>query len=251
MPSLTLHDSFLIREGRALGLDHHLARMALGIGCPVSALHSAYARMLREACASKEWTFPLLTFRDGVLEHLVRPINPGLLRTTAVLVSASGPDPRLQPSLKGPDFPVQTALRAQATALGADEAVLFAPGGTVREGVFSSTVHWDQSRLVISPHTHRLPSVTGAAVVHQAVASGVEVVQRASLPSEIVAADEVWCLSSLHGIRVVKSWDGRPVRNSGLAEGFRTRLKTQEQDARLWAEGLQDALKLRKNESEV
>ncbi|WP_017611283.1 aminotransferase class IV [Nocardiopsis xinjiangensis] len=71
--------------------------------------------------------------------------------------------------------------------------------------------------------------MTEAAVVRAAVSSGAR--HEATLrPREVRAADELWPLSSLHGIRVVTAWDGEPVAEAGIAAEFREHLQAMEQD---------------------
>ena len=224
-----LHDSFLVRDGRVLDLDAHIGRMAEASGAGRDTLVPVYRAALEEAIVS--WSFPRITVAGGELSFVVRPITPSDLRETASLWTAPVPDPRRYPHLKGPDFPVQDALRAAAREHGADEAILVGDDGMLREGAYSSVVHWVGGTLIVSASAERLPSITEQAVI-RAAGRGVE--RRLCPPGEVRGADEVWILSSLHGIRVVTEWDGVPVAQSGLADEYRERLAAMEQDGLAW-----------------
>jgi hypothetical protein len=269
---VAVHDSFLVRAGRMLALDAHIARMAASIGWERARVGEVYAELLRAveseraaearagwaagdheaagspaaagdpaAAGSPEaagWIFPLVTFDAGELGFRLRPFTPDALRTDASLWTCDEPDTRTSPGLKGPDFPLQHHWRAKAQRAGADEAVLVDEDGFVREGAFSSIVHWRDGALCASASHERLPSVTESAVVQAARTDGLSVDRRRARVAEIRAADEVWILSSLHGIRVVHTWDGEPVSAQGRAQRYRERLLAMERTASAWLEDI-------------
>lgn len=230
-----LHDSFLVREGRVLGLEAHIARLASAGRRAPESLHHVYATALREALELPGHAFPRVTLHPtGRLTHQARPIEPAALQTTVRLWTPPEPDQRRLPHLKGPDFPYQLALRDRAIAHDADEAVLLGPDGVLREGCFSSIVHWTDGRLVLSSAPERLPSITEEVVVQVARGRGVPVLTSRCTLEQVRDADEVWTLSSLHGIRRVTTWDGMPVRDAGYAAAHREALQALETDIRPW-----------------
>ena len=229
-----LHDSFLVREGRALDVDAHVDRLTTSSELPKAEIHPTYADLLRFAAASPGWTFPLVTIEAGRIGYALRLFEPAQLRTTVTLWTSDAPDMRTFPRLKGPDFSLQTSLRRRAEEHGAEEAIIIGQDGFLREGAYSSLVYWSDGALVISSSSRRLPSVTEAAVVRAAGSSGDRVAMRDFRPEEVRAADEVWTLSSLHGIRVVTRWDGKRMTNAGIAAEYRNRLQDMEQDVSTW-----------------
>ena len=230
-----LHDSFLVRKGRILDLEAHIARLASAGRRSPEELHRTYAAALREALDLPVCAFPGVTLHPtGRLTHQVRPVEPSALQTTVRLWTPPEPDRRRHPRLKGPDFPHQRALRDRAIAHGADEAVLVGPDSVLREGCFSSIVHWSDERLVLSGAPERLPSVTEKALVRVARRLGVPVLVRQCSLEQVRAADEVWTLSSLHGIRRVTTWDGASVQDAGHAAAYREALQALETDIRPW-----------------
>ncbi|WP_160166743.1 aminotransferase class IV [Nocardiopsis kunsanensis] len=223
-----------MRENRVLDVDGHIDRMVASSGWPRTAFLPLYENLLRAAAASPGWSFPLVTLREGQLTYKLRPLSPDALRTTVTVWTPEEPDSRRVPWHKGPEFPLQTSLQRQAKSHGAEEALMIGADGILREGAYSSVVHWVDGALVVSSAPQRLPSVTESAVVRAAISSGYPVMRRPCGPREVRAADEVWTLSSLHGIRVVTAWDGEPVSEAGIAAEFREHLQTFEQDVAMW-----------------
>ncbi|WP_051259267.1 glutamine amidotransferase-related protein [Schaalia suimastitidis] len=228
MTKHVFHDSFLVRQGRVAGLDRHIRRLATSAALPEVTLRATYQAILGEIAAQDRWAFPLVTACDGYVSYDLRFMSPTALDDTATLWTYPNVDPRTLPHFKGPDFPIQKSLREQAQSHGANEAVLLGADGVVREGAFSAIVHWVDGTLVLAPRDGRMPSVTEELVTEIAREKGIQVVVRGASPCEVASADEVWCLSSLHGIRVVTAWDAMPVRHAGIAEDFRTALRAKE-----------------------
>ncbi|MCD7100785.1 aminotransferase class IV [Pseudoclavibacter sp. 13-3] len=229
-----LHDSLLIRHGRVRDVDGHIERLSRASGWALSRVRAVYRALLRRPELAAGLWFPKISIDQQVCAVQIRPIAEATLRTEVRLWTPQFFDPRLQPALKGPDFPVQMSLRTQAQANGADEAVLVGADGTLREGAFSSIVHWSEGCLVLSRSEQRLPSVTEAALAQIAGLRGDTVVRRLCTPAEVRAADEVWVLSSLHGIRVVSTWDGLRVASIGRANEYRAALRGREQHLVEW-----------------
>jgi branched-subunit amino acid aminotransferase/4-amino-4-deoxychorismate lyase len=204
-------DSWLVWQGRVRGYDLHWARFASSIAeygiNDVAAFRAATEAILPR---SGLW-FPRLELhldpRPRVAVRL-RPA-PDLMRSARVWVY-SGPDPRRQPSRKGPDFKVQEALRQAAKEHRADEAILLDEQGRVREGVFSNVLWWDGADLCTAADDGAiLPGITRRLILDHCADLDVRVRYQCA-PPEHLAAREVWITSALHGIRVVSAWDGRP-----------------------------------------
>ncbi|KZM72442.1 hypothetical protein AWN90_26880 [Nocardia terpenica] len=132
------------------------------------------------------------------------------LSATVRLWTATVPDPRLEPRIKGPDQGRLAEMRRIATYFGADEAVLLDAHGCVREGAFSAIGWWRGSALCFpDPQGPILPSVTRRLVEAVAGVRGVAVEYERVRPADI-AGLPVWVLSALHGIREAVSWSDSP-----------------------------------------
>jgi branched-subunit amino acid aminotransferase/4-amino-4-deoxychorismate lyase len=220
-------DSWLVRHGRVRGYDLHWARFAGSIAeygvNEVAAFRAATEAILPR---SGLW-FPRLELhldpRPWVAVRL-RPA-PELTGSARVWVYR-GPDPRRQPSRKGPDFKAQEELRRRAKEHGADEAILLDEHGRVREGVFSNVLWWDGADLCTAADDGAiLPGITRRLVLDHCADLEVRVRYRCA-PPEHLADREVWITSALHGIRVVSEWDSRPAPEThiGRFKAFRAYL---------------------------
>ena len=124
----------------------------------------------------------------------------------ATLWTLNEPDPRSNPSIKGPDLSLGQQLRRKAKMHGADEAVLLDSNGNIAEGALSSLVWWRGETLCApSDSITWLPSVTRTLVLEIAKQSGVEVRFEEARPESLIGC-EVWLLSALNGIRPVTNW---------------------------------------------
>ncbi|MBM7026503.1 aminotransferase class IV, partial [Clavibacter zhangzhiyongii] len=207
-------DSFLVDEGRVLALDVHRQRFLASLRLqgaavpdPAAFLDAAVAALPRAGA----W-FPrveALRGPDGDVARLL--LRPAPERTaTVVLRDHDGPDPRTMPRVKGPDLHVLGALRSRAARHGAGEAVILAADGTIVEGAYSAIVWWHGDALaVVEGDVPRIPSVTERSVVALATALGIDVLHDRVRPADLVAV-EVWAVSALHGIRLVREWIGGP-----------------------------------------
>lgn len=215
-PTLLAADSWLVVDGAVLDLDAHLARFG-DTAIPVvgtTEFDAFWAAASAALPATGVW-FPrveLELVRDAPrLSLRVREAPPR--RTTAVLATWRGADPRTAPTVKGPDLSALQRLRTTVQPLGADEAVLLAGDGSVVEGAYSALLWWRGGVLhQPSPTLARIPSVTAAAIVRLADELGVPVRAEAVPPAELDGA-EVWVCSALHGIRMATGWvDGPSLR---------------------------------------
>jgi branched-subunit amino acid aminotransferase/4-amino-4-deoxychorismate lyase len=223
-------DSFLVDAGRVLALDVHRQRFlaslrlqSAAVPDPVAFLDAAVAALPREGA----W-FPrveALRGPDGDVARLL--LRPAPERTaTVVLRDHDGPDPRTRPRVKGPDLHALGALRSRAARHGAGEAVILAGDGTIAEGAYSAILWWHGDALaVVEGDVPRIPSVTERSIVALATALGVDVLHERARPADLDGR-EVWAVSALHGIRLVREWiDGPAVAaEPGRVRTWRTRL---------------------------
>ncbi|MFS4506345.1 aminotransferase class IV [Clavibacter sp. Sh2141] len=223
-------DSFLVDAGRVLALDVHRQRFlaslrlqAAAVPDPAAFLDAAVAALPREGA----W-FPrveALRGPDGDVARLF--LRPAPERTaTVVLRDHDGPDPRTMPRVKGPDLHALGALRSRAARHGAGEAVILADDGTIAEGAYSAILWWHGDALaVVEGDVPRIPSVTERSIVALATALGVDVLHERARPADLDGR-EVWAVSALHGIRLVRDWiDGPAVAaEPGRVRAWRTRL---------------------------
>ncbi len=220
-------DSWLVDDGLVLGLDAHRDRFLAAIDGRADARpfwHAAVAALPREGA----W-FPrveLLRVHDGS-EQLRLRLRPAPHRGRELVVAThDGPDPRTQPTVKGPDLEALGAVRAAAAERGAGEAVLLSPDGSVVEGAWSALVWWRGERMhVVDPSLPRIRSVTERALVTVAAELGIEVVPERVPPDRLDGA-ELWVLSALHGPRLATAWADGPALTSrpGRLDAWRERL---------------------------
>lgn len=233
--ALLAAESWLTVDGSTRALELHRQRFAdaasaqLGNDAPSSreldAFWSAVAALLPaegrvfprvELAAVPGTTAPLLRAR-------IRPAPDA--RTTLVLATHDGDDPRRSPDIKGPDLAAMVALRSRAQAAGADEAVLLVDGRVV-EGSTTALLWWNGDTLVTVPDwMPRVSSITERSIRTLATALGTEVVEYLATPEEL-DHKEIWAVNALHGIRVVTAWiDGpRPAAEPGRHDRWRRSL---------------------------
>ncbi len=213
---LAAADSWLIEEGKVRALDRHLERFRKAIS-GVSPEHlpfldTFYGLVIETLPRHGRW-FPRIEFHADEDSkhhlHLRLRVAPDQLDSVK-LWTLDEVDPRVSPTIKGPDLSLGQQLRRRANLHGADEAVLLGPTGIVLEGALSSLVWWRDGVLCAPPESVPwLPSVTRELVFEIARQSGF------STREELVTVDrmnqlEIWTLSSLHGIRLVTDWDALP-----------------------------------------
>ncbi|OXE35377.1 MAG: hypothetical protein CGW95_14235, partial [Phenylobacterium zucineum] len=230
---LGVADSWLVEDGRVRSLDVHFARFKAW----VSSIDSATAAQCDDfAVAVKallprtgRW-FPRIEYHGeaatGERLYLRLREAPEQLRDM-VLWTYPEVDPRVAPTVKGPDLSLGMQMRRKAIVHGADEAVLLDADGFILEGALSSIVWWDGT--VLCAPADRLPwidSVTRREVFDIANQMGIETDTRFATPSQLVGC-EIWGLSSLQGIRPVVDWidlDGA-VGKATRVEAFQKRLR--------------------------
>lgn len=200
-------DSWLVEQGRARGLTLHRERFFQGcedtcreVAADVDEFFGAVAGVLPR---SGRW-FPRVEAYESSLRLWLRPA-PALRAQTVVWIPPL-PDPRLRPRLKGPDLELLGRLRDSAGAMGADDALLWAPDGTALETAHSALVWWRNGVLYLPRQDLPvLSSVTVALLLDLADRAGIGVERGACSVSELGNV-EAWTANALHGLAPVSAW---------------------------------------------
>ncbi|MBC7518841.1 MAG: aminotransferase class IV [Microbacteriaceae bacterium] len=217
-------DSWLVTDGRVRALELHRERFVAACLIPrlndpkllPDPVHLAefWAAMTAALPIHGDW-FPkveLLRSQKGGAAELIYVLRSAPKRTRSVVVTSHlGADPRTFPTVKGPDLLVLAGIRAAvADRVGAEEAIILSPEGYLVEGAYSALVWWQGNELCVPPAGFaRVDSVTSRALVTLAQALGVSVREESVRPGDL-AERELWSLSALHGIRIVREWIGGP-----------------------------------------
>ncbi|MGV8896160.1 MAG: aminotransferase class IV [Rhodoglobus sp.] len=197
-------DSWLVSDGRALGMGLHRERF----------LHTAsdaepfWDAALAAIPSQGDWFPRVEKHSDGRLLFRLRTAPER--QRTAVLATWTGPDPRTQPTVKGPDLAAMLRIRTAVQPLGATEAVIVSNDGHVVEGAYSGLLWWRGDILCGPPaDLPRINSVTTRTALTLAAALGLDTHEEAVTPLELDGT-ELWALSALHGIRIATGWVDGP-----------------------------------------
>jgi branched-subunit amino acid aminotransferase/4-amino-4-deoxychorismate lyase len=224
-PSLPLlvADSFRVRvrAGRAevRALPRHLARfrasarlVATELSLPLSFFSDLddFLETIPGSVVEGGEGFPRLEMRSGSGDsdpdlHLsIRPL-PQLSNTIDMRTTGNGPLRALpHPERKGPGIPAYSEMR---NTLGA-EPLIINDHGHIIEGGTTSLLWWVGTEACVVASTTRVASITERLVTELLVKSGVRVCARLATTAELMTT-EVWAFNALHGIRPVRSIDGR------------------------------------------
>jgi branched-subunit amino acid aminotransferase/4-amino-4-deoxychorismate lyase len=230
---LRVADSWLVEDGRVRSLAAHFERFGSWVtnedADQDNYLPGFYAEIRRLLPRIGRW-FPRMEY------HAEQPSNlrlylrlreaPAKMESVS-LWSYPEPDPRVSPSIKGPDLSLCQQLRRHANMNGAGEAVITNSKGFVAEGALSALVWWRGDVLCSSDdQTNWLPSITRDEVLSIASQMGYEV-RLENVKPEDLARLPIWALSSLNGIMPVRSWVGiaDELPESVNLEAFVKRLK--------------------------
>ena len=230
---LEVADSWLVEDGRARSLDAHYERFSRWVG-EVSPACSpslpAFFEAVKEKIPGDGRWFPRIEFHAEAEapHHLFLRLRkaPDQLGDL-ILWTLPDPDPRQNPSVKGPDLSLGMQMRRNAKMHGADEAVILSESGYVLEGALSSLVWWrDDVLCSSSDDLPWLPSVTRNEIFGIANQMGFATRVERAKPADLIGL-EIWALSSLQGIRVVSDWVdlGGPVGKPTHSEAFSKRLR--------------------------
>lgn len=206
---LFVADSWLTVDGATVALERHFARFAAsadtqGLVRPVDDFLAA----VRAAIPTTGQWFPRieLTVR-GELQVNLRQAPE---RTDSVTLWSASDDPRTEPAIKGPDIPALEALREQARAAGATEAVILDAEGFIVDGATTCLMWWRDGALTTPPTQFtRVDSVTVSVLHDIARDQGVTLAIEAATPAALEGV-EVWAVNALHGIRPVTAWVNGP-----------------------------------------
>lgn len=230
---LSVADSWLVEDGRARSIDQHFARFsnwAAQQNPAVLGQLDEFFEQVRRAIPTEGNWFPRIELHGeqnykSQLHLRLREAPESL--GPAVLWTYSEPDPRQNPTIKGPDLPLGMQLRRRANMLGADEAVILDQDGFICEGALSSLV-WFTGETLCAPNAETvwLESITRNEVFAIAEQMGIATRTEKAKPADLVEK-EVWILSSLQGIRPVVDWLdlGGPLAAPARAESFTKRLR--------------------------
>lgn len=122
-------------------------------------------------------------------------------------------DERHWPTIKGPDFPHLSELRASAAAEGAADALLVDEHGAINEAAHGTVVGWLGETLVVPAANRRVPGTTLGVLEKLLATAGVPRVDGELLADPLATSadrgwDELWYLNTLHGISPVSMLDG-------------------------------------------
>jgi branched-subunit amino acid aminotransferase/4-amino-4-deoxychorismate lyase len=226
--SVAVADSWLVTDGETLALDLHRERFLRGAArVHQPGLDAFWTAAIAAIPREGDW-FPRteVQVRHGAPFAVFR-LRPAPERSRSVRVASHlGPDPRSQPTIKGPGTAALLLARTLAKDRGADEAVILSPERFVVEGAYSAFLWWRGDVLCApSPELERVDSVTARSVIALATALGVQVYYESVTPAELDGC-EIWSVSALHGIRIVTAWiDGpNPAEQPGRLSLWRARL---------------------------
>jgi branched-subunit amino acid aminotransferase/4-amino-4-deoxychorismate lyase len=230
---LEVADSWLVEDGKCRSLRAHLDRFSSWVteispACEPS-LEEFFRQVIEKIPPTGRW-FPRIEFHAEAESphHLYLRLREAPDQLGEVILwTLPEPDPRINPTVKGPDLSLGMQMRRNAKMHGADEAVILDADGFVLEGALSALVWWRGETLCSSSENQPwLPSVTREEVFSIAKQMGYATKTEKVKPSDLVGL-EIWALSSLQGIRVVCEWIdlGAPVGRSAHFEAFNRRLR--------------------------
>lgn len=142
-------------------------------------------------------------------------MNPRIREEGAVLITAStrklGPA-GLDPRIKSLNYLSNIMARMEATAAGADEAVMLNSAGNVAEGTVVNIFIVNGAVLSTPPPDEgALEGITRGAVMEVARRLGMEVLQKRLAPYDMYTADEIFLTGTGAGLVPVRRIDGRDV----------------------------------------
>ncbi|MFM6982447.1 MAG: aminotransferase class IV [Microbacteriaceae bacterium] len=205
-------DSWAVRGGTVVGLEHHLARFRNGLTAQGVDLdpHNFLEAVVERLPRTGEW-FPRIeavTYGDGVLLRYIERSAPQ--RENTISVRRATRDPRTHPTVKGPDLAELGQLRVEAQQHGAQEAIICDSRGAIIEGAYSALWWWKNDRIFRpKSELHRINSVTDLVLREHANRIGATISEVEASPTELEGC-ELWALSAAHGIRTATEWIDGP-----------------------------------------
>ncbi|MFM5904562.1 MAG: aminotransferase class IV [Micrococcales bacterium] len=230
---LAAADSWLVDDGRVRNLGWHFERFTNWVtatdAVAAGSLPQFFESVVQSLPLTGRW-FPRIELHleaHGGSELYLRLRKAPEPAHEIVLWTYPDPDPRANPTVKGPDLSLGMQLRRKAIVHGADEAVLLDADGHIVEGALASIVWWNNDVLCApDDRTSWLPSVTRREVFDIAHQAGFSTRVEHVKPADLIGF-EIWALSSLHGIRPVVDWLnlGGPVGPTKHLDSFEKRLR--------------------------
>lgn len=208
---LVAADSWLVEDAAVRNQSMHLERFRKAALAQSSApsdqtMDAFFAAVIAQVPTVGRW-FPRIEFHAEKSDPLFLKLREAPAQLgDATLWTLDEADPRVAPTVKGPDLSLCMQLRRKAQVHGADEAVLLDDDGNIVEGALSSIVWW-QGDVLGAPDdsTTWLDSVTRHEIFEIANQLGLKTETVIAKPQDL-AGTEVWVLSSLQGIRRVNAW---------------------------------------------
>lgn len=209
--SLVAADSWLVEDASVRNLSMHLERFRKAAHLQPSApsneaMDAFFAAVIARVPTAGRW-FPRIEYHAEKADPLFLKLREAPAQLgDAALWTLDEPDPRANPTVKGPDLSLCMQLRRKAQVHGADEAVLVDESGNIVEGALSAIVWWS-SDVLCAPDdsTSWLDSVTRFEVFEIAEQLGLATRLVSAKPTDLIGC-EAWVLSSLQGIRRVSTW---------------------------------------------
>lgn len=244
-----IFETLLVRDREPWLLEEHLTRLAASaerMDLPAPAAHEwrgLVGTALERWPASTEGVLRLVCTRGPeaggpptayatvgpVPAELLRQRRDGVAvvtRTLGVPTQLRRDAPWLLGGVKSTSYAVAMAAGREARRGGADDLIWLSVDGDVLEAT-TSTVVWavGSTLQTIPTATGILAGTTVERLFVRAPAAGFEVTARLATLADLHAADAVWLLSSVRGVAVVRSIDGRPRGDAGLTEAIRDTLE--------------------------
>lgn len=212
-------DSWRVHDGEIWGLADHLDRFFAGITAQASRIRlvesicrghieTALRRCVNDAVQQFPDTdlFPRISIeRHGEQQRLVLLVRPApAIRTTTSLWIPDYTDPRIRPTVKGPDIDLMRRLVAEAPA---DDVVLH-DGTNVIETTTGALLVWQHNELVCCQAAGQLASISAQRIAKFAKSQHVTVTHRPVTIQQIASGEySVWFANTLHGISPVTTID--------------------------------------------
>lgn len=220
-PELLVADSWRVRDGSSWGLRDHINRLMRGMVAQELDLDALNIFDGEHLAAAVEETlsdiaqehvgmdlFPRISVEvhDGSprIVLLVRPAPQG--RTTTSLSIPDYTDPRIRPTVKGPDIDLMRRLVAEAVT---DDVVLH-DGTNVIETTTGALLMWQTPQeLVLCQATQQLASISVQRIAHHARSHHIVVTSRPVTIQQMLTGEyPVWFTNTLHGISPVTAISG-------------------------------------------
>lgn len=209
-------DSWRVHNRNMWGLTDHLHRFTNGLHAQSGAItqipdfdiedmQSSIANLIAQLPSgmTAQALFPRLSYEQHPTgQRLVLLLRPApTVRTTTTLWVPNTTDPRINPTVKGPDIGL---LRSLVDSTDADDVVLH-NGTTVHETTTGALLVWPTpGHLVLCQAEAQLASISAQRIAHYASQQNIQVTRRKVSLNELTSGrTSVWFTNTLHGISPV------------------------------------------------